>query len=951
MDKNEYRAKLDEINDLVDRQDYRGALKIVDTIDWRRVRSARTLCMVGEIYEANKRYEDSRKLLLMAHHRAPIGRTVIYRLVELSIKMGNFDEAADYYKQFVEISPNDNSRYILKYKLARAKRAPLEEQISILQEYKSREYTERWAYELARLYAKAGKKEACIEECDDLILWFSEGKYVTKAMELKMKYTPLTPIQQDKYDHRFQKGYSPASAAKAVAAAAQAAQEVVKASVPPAGDQEKEINDIINSVIGGGVAKTGSQLKENAVPQVSDTQELKDKAAQEILDVLPGRNAGEEETAATKEPARKKEYVVKDLEPESFGQPSEPKPFHMGGAMKSAVKVQAPQSQLFKEEDMNPDDFKTDLKEKELDLEALLAETASELAQAVAEETESSQPPVQEETESQEEVREPETQEEQTQEEQIQEPQVQEISEAEPEPETESTEESTGEEAQDEIPAPAAAKSAIVADAIASALMEKAEEFEKDAKEALGDTREIVTEEILDTESGVPVVEAVEEAEFEEENVQEPLEETAEEVSEPEKTPEPEEVPAETEEIQEPAAEPEEVSKEIQEPVPAAEEPAEEPAAEPIEEPAQDMDEAESAEVSEKEEAPAQEESPEQQEGFQTDLQETKVIPEDQVREALGEIDLSCALEQELETTVLPKEQGEQDEAEVSGEEIEETEETEETAAPVSQPSAFGTAVEGLMRHHLTEEEHRRLFTYFAPVPGMSQQINEALDTAQESACSRTSQAGNIIVTGREGSGKTKLSEGLIKALCKERQMQGAKVAYIEAEELNKKDPAAVVDKLSGGFLVIEHAGALEADIVENLSKAMEFKTNRLTVILEDLKPGIRDLEEKYPEFMKKFDSRIVIPVFTNDELVSFAKTYAKELGYKIDDMAVLALYTLIGDNQNEENPVSIGMVREMMDEALKKAAKKGRRPGKRVGKRHLDESGRIMLYEKDFDI
>ena len=332
----------------------------------------------------------------------------------------------------------------------------------------------------------------------------------------------------------------------------------------------------------------------------------------------------------------------------------------------------------------------------------------------------------------------------------------------------------------------------------------------------------------------------------------------------------------------------------------------------------------------------------------QTDLQETKVIPDDRVREALGEIDLSFALEQELETTVLPKEQGEQDEAEVPGEEIEETE---ETAVPVSQPSAFGTAVEGLMRHHLTEEEHRRLFTYFAPVPGMSQQINEALDTAQESACARTSQAGNIIVTGREGSGKTKLSEGLIKALCKERQMQGAKVAYIEAEELNKKDPAAVVDKLSGGFLVIEHAGALDGDIVENLSKAMEFKTNRLTVILEDLKPGIRDLEGKYPEFMKKFDSRIVIPVFTNDELVSFAKTYAKELGYKIDDMAVLALYTLIGDNQNEENPVSIGMVREMMDEALKKAAKKGRRPGKRVSKRHLDESGRIMLYEKDFDI
>ena len=176
-------------------------------------------------------------------------------------------------------------------------------------------------------------------------------------------------------------------------------------------------------------------------------------------------------------------------------------------------------------------------------------------------------------------------------------------------------------------------------------------------------------------------------------------------------------------------------------------------------------------------------------------------------------------------------------------------------------------------------------------------------------------------------------------------------MAYLEAEELNKKDPVAIVDKLSGGFLVVEHAGDMDEEVVENLSKAMEFKTNRLTVILEDLKPGIWELEEKYPEFMKKFDSRIVIPVFTNDELVSFAKTYAKELGYKIDDMAVLALYTLIGDNQNEENPVSVGMVKEMMDDALKRAAKKGRRPGKRVGKRHLDASGRIMLYEKDFDI
>ena len=234
MDKNEYRAKLDVINDLVDRQDYKGALEIVDTIDWRRVRSARTLCMVGEIYEANKRYEDSRKLLILAHQRAPIGKTVIYRLVELAIKMGNFDEAIDYFNQFVEISPNDNSRYILKYKIYRGRRSPIQEQIAILEEYKGREYTERWSYELARLYAKAGMKDKCVEECDDLILWFSEGKYVIKAMELKMKYAPLSPSQEEKYRNRLVESSPEKAAAVAAAtitAATQAASKLVSQSV------------------------------------------------------------------------------------------------------------------------------------------------------------------------------------------------------------------------------------------------------------------------------------------------------------------------------------------------------------------------------------------------------------------------------------------------------------------------------------------------------------------------------------------------------------------------------------------------------------------------------------------------------------------------------------------------------------------------------------------------
>ena len=853
MDKNEYRAKLEEINDLVDNQDYQGALKIVDTIDWRRVRSARTLCMIGEIYEANKRYEDSRKLLLLAHQRAPIGKTVLYRLVELSIKMGNYNEAADYYKKFVEISPNDNSRYILKYKLYRARRSPIEEQIQILQEYKEKEYTERWSYELARLYAKAGIKEECVETCDDLILWFSEGKYVTKAMELKMKFTALTPQQKEKYEKGSSEEITEAAAkaTEVVAAASEAAANVVEKITP---EEQEEIEKILNSV----------ELK---IPEPEQTPEepehLQHKVAQDIRDVFQsGAEDASEEIAVTVDPAVKaspeeKGYVVKDLEPEDLSKTTGFKPFHIGEGMTMQVKAEAPKSKMFDSKDFVPGSLQTSSKEFELDLEALLAETANELAQAVAEET-GNQEEITEE--SAEEVVEESVEE--VIEEAVEEPVEEIIEEAvEEEPVEEIIEEAKEEPEESRAPEIAAA-----AVSLSEALAAKADEF--DAL-AAGMTQEVVIKKDLEEPEAPETMEALSDAG---ESPAEIVEELAEEL--------------ETE---------------------------------------ADLEETEIIETVEAEE----------EEGA------TKEFPVEKVKEALGEIDLSKALEEELEDTVAPK----QDDSHIKRV-------TASVAAEQGRKSAaFGTAVEGLMRHHLTEEEHRRLFTYFFPIPGMSQQINEALDTAQESACSKTSQEGNIIVTGREGSGKTRLSEGLIKALCKERQMEGAKVAYITAEKLNKKDPVAVVGKLAGGFLVVENAGNLKADVVENMSKAMEFKTNRLTVILEDLKPGIRSLQEKYPDFMKKFDSTIMIPVFTNDELVSFAKTYAKELGYKIDNMAVLALYTLIGENQNEENPVAVGAVREMMDNAIARASKKGRRAGKKVSKRHLDETGRIMLYEKDFDI
>ena len=925
MDKNEYRAKLDVINDLVDRQDYKGALEIVDTIDWRRVRSARTLCMVGEIYEANKRYEDSRKLLILAHQRAPIGKTVIYRLVELAIKMGNFDEAIDYFNQFVEISTNDNSRYILKYKIYRGRRSPIQEQIAILEEYKGREYTERWSYELARLYAKAGMKDKCVEECDDLILWFSEGKYVIKAMELKMKYAPLSPSQEEKYRNRLVESSPEKAAAVAAAtitAATQAASKLVSQSVGT-GVLEQNTDEMphIESVRSRATGKAPEEVSVFS-PILETTGVLQDKIAKGIRDVFSGGPREEEPETETEETADSaaedtedysiqddtKDYVVKDLEPDN--------PASLGSVTPAAK--ESPVSRTV--EAPKPKAVKAQEPVREVDLDAILAETAGELAQAVAKVSEGVAPAG---------------------------------------AAVADTHSFTAQNA-DVTPVTEAEKAEEAAYQIEAAVSEKVEEpvyqTEAAAPEKLEEPAYGV--EAAESEKAEEPVYQTEAAELK--KTEEPAYQT--EVQEPEKTEEPayQTEAAESEKAEEPAYQTE-----------AAE-------SERTEEPAY------GAEADTQEETVFAEEEIPGQPSMADIMAEAAVtseadipdgrtieIPVEEVRAGLG--GMTIDLQKALESAVMEPESPAQTEDTVQSGNVVQSDAMMQSGASV-QPedsenefihtvaedkrmpaeasmSPAGIATESILRHHLTPEEQKRLFTYFAPIPGLTQQITEALDIAQESACAKTSKSGNIVITGREGAGKTRLSEGLIKAICKERHMEGAKIAYLDAQKMNEKDPAYVVDKLAGGFLVVENASSLQSDVIEKLSKAMEFRTNRLTVILEDLKPGIQNLEKMYPEFMEKFDSRVVIPVFTNDELVSFAKTYSKEMGYKIDDMAVLALYTLIGDNQDEDDPVSVGQVKEMMDSAIKRASRGGRRPGKKVAKRHLDESGRIMLYEKDFDV
>lgn len=778
MDKKEYRARLDEINSLVEKQDYREALNVVETIEWRRVRSARTLCMVSEIYEVNKRYDDSLRLLLLAYQRAPSGKLILYRLVELSVKMTDYESAVKYYNQFMKLSPNDNNRYILKYKIYKGRKNPIEDQIKILEKYKASEYTERWAYELARLYARAGMYDKCIAECDEMVLWFSDGKYVKKALELKMKYTELTDAEKEKYKELYgePKAVRIARTAASVSAATQAAAKMLNQTAQTMAKPEDAVNSVKAEAfqlpkpepVKKAESETESEAKAEAKPELAE--EPKVMKMPEFIKT-PEVKPDFEPLPEIQMPGEIKKEIEEELE------------------KKKAVeaKLQEETAKIAEEEPV-----------KEFDLEAALGAAADEMAQA-------------EKTEAVE-------------------------NEAEAKTEMEVSEGATIQLPLEEIKA--ARQNAVETDATV-------------------DLSNVVEE---------AMAEAVVTAE----------EETAEKA-----------VEAETEASEEEVAEAE------------TEEPQENEAAESVE-------------------------TEEQQEEKVTESAEPEPIEVEEARE-------SEPAQWMLEEPVESEEENAEPEAEVA-EEVE------------PEP-------EKVLRHHLTEEEHRRLFTYFAPIPGMKEQVKEALDIAQKSACEKTSKAGNMIVTGRSGSGKTRFSESLIKALCKERQMEGAKVAYLTAEVLNKKDPAFIVDKLSGGFLAIGRASAMTAQTVENLSKAMEFKTNRLTVILEDSKAGIYTLKQDYPEFMEKFDSRIVIPVFTNDELVSFAKTYAKEKGYKVDDIAVLAVYSLIGDNQYEDDPVCVGQVREMMDSAIAKASRLGRRPGKKVAKRHLDVTGRIMLYEKDFNL
>lgn len=949
LDKEEFRVKLGEINKLVEARDYKGAMQIVDSIDWRRVKNVRTLCGVGEIYAANKRYEESKEIFLLAYHRAPIGKNILYRLIEVSLKMGQISEATEFFDEYREVAGNDNSQYILRYKIARAKNASLNEQIRILEEYKEKEFTERWSYELAKLYYKAGDKQKCLDLCNEMILWFNDGNYVMKALDLKQRMGVLTGEEKEKYEQRFIPKLIPPEKAKEIRESKEtetAGESEYEESRPVTDtiqvDDERDLNSAetfqekiskgIRDIFGG--HKKAAEEPEDMEEDVQDESE--DSTEEEAEDVQEGEETPEEETAATEESAESEETDSEDTEEE--------------------IPESEDGEELLSSGIENLSGGTAELK-AEIQKEAAepVQTTEQELSQSVAEIMKASQ-------------------------------------------EKESEEPSgvpLNEEGKPDFSATIRMPQLKIPKSMINVDPENASAAAKipDASEIFGSIDEIAAEVAKDKETKA---ETEEEQEFNlEDTILAAATEQGIDIPEEEKSPD-----VQMSDVTEETDDEDDLDIVADEFVP------EEPDAADIEDimaqiSAQQAEDAKQSErertrvpdlILDEDEEPVTEEDmqaaeaeflngpagvskPVEEDAFE-DIEELTDMPEElSLDEAVSEDDAAEKTAEKLDdvATVVEEETPLDEEEEYSTDDVSAQSEAEDDEEDDFISSLTEDMEEDDSEEELTEEEQlerfiediqpeidpntiisrkrqltdeeKQLFTYFVAVPGMKEQLLDVLCDVQTGAADHTSQTGNVIVMGGRETGKTRLISSLIPAICKELNIEASKVAYIFAEDLNGKNIAEIASKLAGGFLVIENANQLSQETADELDEVMNGNTKGMIVILEDEKIGMRKLIARYPKLAKKFTSMINIPVFTNDELVNFAKVYTMENGFRIDQMGMLALYNLIGVNQKEDQPMCIGTVKTMLDNAMAKA-----QGGLfKRSKKRVDRDGFTVLLEKDF--
>lgn len=884
MDKYEYNLKLDQIKALSAEEGYMSAAEIADSINWNKIKNVNTLVKIGEIYEKAERYQDARDILLMAYDRSPIGRMIIYRLAEVAIKMGDYDAATEYYDEFVEIAPHDDMKYVLRYAIKKGQGASFDELIAILEEYKDEEYTEEWAYELAYLYHKAGKADKCIDACDELILWFGDGPYVERALELKMLYQPLTKAQEEKY-RRFK----------------------AEKEKPAKIKDEAEVTEIgaMEMVKGGEIVHDDVTIPQITVNQEKfNTVNLQQEIAKGMQQIMEAK--GKNEVADTMDTIKK---IVEDI------------PY---------LKLEKEQEEYVQQ----PEETEHIATDEEIDgslklnFKELLGEDADgQMSMVMSEKTQlehqiTGQMSIQDVLEEWEKTR-----------------HAAEI-------------------------------------ALKEAEQQKLESAKARALQEAGDIMERLNDVIPKLDAGVTPKELLEE-----EYLKVPVDiiEQKAAVKEPEEEQKPDmqELYAEetVDEVQEPQEAPEEAIDEVQE--------------------SQEAPEDTIDEVQESQEAP---------EDAIEEVQESREVPEeaaDEAKEPVGEPeDIIMAEESEKDeilmqpTTMMPEitddmlnvdDDTSDDETSQEKENVSEKRDFDHVTSFIEQEIAKMTAKNpGLEKKldmaktrkmpdislpedldseeddsklketkHIKEltSEQKAIFSYFIPVKGMEDQICKAYNAVLDHFNRKeNASTGNLIIQGEQGCGKTMLATSFIKVLQKDGEQLTGKMGKIDAAVLNKKDVQQVVRKITGGCLIIERAGDIDRSIAAKLSFLMEHDITGTLYILEDTSKGIKKALSMDEGFASKFTEKISVPIFTNDELVLFAKSYSAELGYKIDEMAILALHNRISNIERIDQATTLTEVKDIIDEAIDREAHSGLKKAISIltARRYTDDD-RIVLKEDHF--
>ena len=1016
--------------ELMEDGEYRKAAAAADLIDWKRVRNAGMLMNVSDIYEKTKEYQKSYDVMNLAYRRSEGSRKVIYKLCSLAIKTKNIDEAIDYYDEFIQIAPKDPNRHILRYQILRAQRAPIEQQIEALEEFKKAEYIEEWAYELAKLYREAGMMTECLEECDDLILWFSEGKYVYKAMELKMQYKPLSPSQQQKYDHRYEKLSSET-------------EEIPDLASYLGEDEEKDSASEGAEALGDtrSIGLTEQPVMENdSISDVIDTDavtleateepdaevENPEEAGVETAEVIEASEDESEVQPATVETSGDKRTLSKDTAsiPIVGKNPVKPVKKKLGDTMRLDEALQQllnpkPEVQAEPGEEVEPD--MTDLEE---DIAAIEDVEDLEIVNQLTEEKKAEEASKERVVPSgmKELIPEPETEEElieqaveETSEDVPEDAVTIEAGEAEPEEVLEVEEaEPEEEEILEAGEAELEEEEILEIDAAESEDLTDESEDLSEVEELISET-EVVNDE--DDSEGAAVRETMDNKNNEEPILSPEIQKLIDEIEGV--IPEEEEVDAtvSSEEVLEVEEEPHENMGELADDLRLGEDEYEDYDAYDWDD-AEEFDEddiLDDYEESDDDLLDDYEESDDdlpddyedadddlfgEEEGYD-DLDAYGYEEDDEDDEVINPRDLFTAEDKvsdddllslnsyeevpnfEDEFSVNPAHSEEPDDREIPDEDdgidimsattpLSRKETAKLIATGKTSPlpldeiadamSDTGFIVHGRYdletqsgigtRAGLTEEQ-KKLFSYFVPVRGMSEQLVDVLE--QDKNCTNrkgTSRTGNLLIIGNKGNGKTVLAVDVVKAIQKQRDIRQGKVAIVTGESLNKKRIGDIFRKLYGGALIIEKAGQMNEKTLAKLNKAMEQDTGELLVVLEEQRKPLDRLLSSNREFRRKFTSRLEVPIFINDELVTFGQTYAQENGYRIDEMGILALYSKIDSLQREDHAVTVAEVKEVMDDAIAHSQKaSAKKLVKRVFGKNTDSSDRILLSEKDFNI